>query len=152
MNLLSLGDVCQRIKIILKNDALSAQRSLQGIYELSTLVNGEQSWTSSEKAIWSYPKKNIWLIGAKGRIGGEIAGVYGRRILETGPDNKEIVWNYSNDGWKVDVEKDIKVTCVEDLGKNYIVPVFINILQSCTVCAYENSYFSGLSMVRLVQL
>ena len=144
--------MCQRIKVILKNDALFAQRSLQGTYELSTLVNKEQSWISSEKAIWSYPKKNIWLIGAKGKIGGEIAGVYGRRILETGPDNKEITWNYSNNGWQVDVEKDIKVICVKDFGKNYIVPEFINIFQRCTVCFYEDYHFSGLSMVRLVQL
>ena len=144
--------MCQRIKIILRNDALSAQRSLKGTYELSTLVNGEQSWTSSKKAIWSYPKKNIWLIGAKGRIGGEIAGVYARKISETSPDNKEIIWNYSNDGWKVDVEKDIKVICVKDFGKNYTVPEFIDIFQSCTVCTYEDYHFSGLSMVRLVQL
>ena len=149
---MSSGDVCQRIKIILKNDALSAQRSLQGTYELSTLVNREQSWISSEKAIWSYPKKNIWLIGAKGKIGGEIAGVYGRRILETGPDNTKITWNYSNNGWQVDVEKDIKVICVKDFGKNYIVPEFIDIFQSCTVCTYEDYHFSGLSMVQLVQL
>ena len=75
------GDVCQTIQIRLKNEALSAQGSLQGTYKLSSKSsNGEQNWISDTKAIWANPKKDIWLIGSISKLGGEVAGVYAKRI------------------------------------------------------------------------
>merc|ERR1712061_945897 len=102
-------DVCQTIRISLENNALTSQGSLQGKYSLWTPINKENSWTSTSKAIWFYPEKNIWLIGRKQKIGGDVAGVYASRILGSGPDNGDIIWNYSNKGWKKDSAKDIKV-------------------------------------------
>ena len=63
--------VCKTIQINLKNEALSAQGTLEGTYTLSTVLsNGEANWVSDTKAIWAYPKKKIWLIGSLSKLGG----------------------------------------------------------------------------------
>ena len=89
-----LASICQTIRITLKNDALSAQGSLQATYELCSVINGENSWTSTSKAIWYNSERKIWLIGSKEKIGGKIAGVYARRIPGKGPEDDKNIWNY----------------------------------------------------------
>ena len=93
----------------MKNEALSVQGSLQGTYILSTLYNGESKWISGTNAIWAYPKKDVWVIGHISQIGGEIGGIYARKIAGLGPDNKNLTWNYN--GWKKDDAKDIEIKC-----------------------------------------
>ena len=97
----------------MKNNVLSAQGSLEGVYQLSSTVNKEKSWTSKTKGIWYNSGKRIWLIGSKENIGGEIAGVYAAGILGTGPLNPENLWHYRNKGWKTDDNKDIKLSCID---------------------------------------
>ena len=116
MSIFIVDDICQTIRISLKNNALASQGSLQGKYSLSTQINGEKSWTSTTKAIWFHSEKNIWLIGRKEKRGGDVAGVYGSRILGSGPDDGNIIWNYSSKGWKKDTAKDIKVQCMDNAG------------------------------------
>ena len=111
--------VCKTIQISLKNEALSAQGTLEGTYTLSTVLsNGEANWVSDTKAIWAYPKKKIWLIGSLSKLGGEIAGVYARRVEGAGPDSDSIVWNYSSGGWKRDDAKDIELKC-QDVSERF---------------------------------
>ena len=89
---------------------------MQAIYELSSTVNGENSWTSTSKAIWYNSETKVWLIGSKNKIGGKSAGVYARGIPGKGPENTDNLWNYSNKGWKADKAKDIKLQCIKTNG------------------------------------
>ena len=59
---------------------------MQGTYQFSTIVNKEQSWISNEnnKAVWYNSEKNIWLIGSKDKIGGDIGSFYARGIPGSG--------------------------------------------------------------------
>jgi len=116
---ISCQELCKTIQINLKNEALSAQGTLEGTYTLSTVLsNGEANWVSDTKAIWAYPKKKIWLIGSLSKLGGEIAGVYARRVEGAGPDSDSIVWNYSSGGWKRDDAKDIELKC-QDVSERF---------------------------------
>ena len=99
--------------VALKNTALTSQGPVQGAYQLSVKINGDQSWISNDngKAIWYNPEKYIWLIGSEENIGGEIGSFYAPRIPGSGPDNDKIVWSYRLNGWTTDNEKDVSVAC-----------------------------------------
>ena len=84
---------------------------------MSDVVNNEQSWKSSSKAIWMNSGGNNWLIGSRDNIGTNVAGVYASRISGHGPDSEEVMWNYRDNGWKKDTAKDIEVKCINDQGK-----------------------------------
>ena len=122
----------------MKNNVLSAQGSLEGIYQLSSTVNKEKSWTSKTKGLWYNSGKRIWLIGSKENIGGEIAGVYAARIRGTGPLNPDILWHYRNKGWKTDNNKDIKLSCID---KNNGVSVQ-SLRDSAIVESFQGEYLS----------
>ena len=109
-----LGDVCSTMSISFSKGALSAQRSLQGTYSLSSKVNGVDSWISRTKAIWAYPQKNVWLIGRKAIKGGKVAGIYARRKSGTGVDSRELTWNYQNNkAWKRAKANEINIICLD---------------------------------------
>ena len=38
---------------------------MEGTYQLSTEVNGKESWTTSSNAIWYQPEYKDWLIGKR---------------------------------------------------------------------------------------
>ena len=103
--------------VALKNTALTSQGPVQGAYQLSVKINGDQSWISNDngKAIWYNPEKYIWLIGSEENIGGEIGSFYAPRIPGSGPDNDRNVWSYHHNGWKTDNANDVSVACK---GKN----------------------------------
>ena len=42
----SLIPVCQEISVVLRNEVLSAQGGLQGVYHIGDIVNKKQSWKS----------------------------------------------------------------------------------------------------------
>ena len=109
-------DVCQTIRISLRNDALISQGSLEGKYNLSSDSNNEKSWESHSKSIWFDSGKNVWLIGSQENKGTSVAGVYALSIPGSGPDNPKTSWNYRNKGWNKDSNKDIKVQCIDNAG------------------------------------
>ena len=108
-----IDDVCENIVVALKNTALTSQGPVQGTYQPSVKINGDQSWISNDngKVIWYNPEKYIWLIGSEENIGGEIGSFYAPRIPGSGPDNDKIVWSYRLNGWTTDNEKDVSVAC-----------------------------------------
>ena len=109
-------DVCEHIKIVLKNDALTSQGSIAGEYRLSNEINDEKSWVSFSKAIWTSSTKSSWLIGSSSNIGTDTAGVYASKISGSGPDNEELIWHYRNNEWITDSGNDIKVQCIDNAG------------------------------------
>ena len=109
-----LGDACSKISVNFSNGALSAQRSLQGTYSLSSKVNGVDSWTSRTKAIWAYPQKNVWLIGRKTIKVGKVGGIYARRKSGTSVDSRELNWNYQvSKAWRRANANEINVRCLD---------------------------------------
>ena len=42
----SLIPVCQDVSVVLRNEVLSAQGGLQGVYHIGDIVNDNQSWKS----------------------------------------------------------------------------------------------------------
>ena len=62
--------------MILKNDVLASQGSLQGIYGVYQTSNGRTSWKSASKAIWYNPDYEDWAIGELEHIGTKIEELY----------------------------------------------------------------------------
>ena len=98
----------------MRKNALTSQGSLEGVYNLSAVVNGEKSWISSSKAIWSNARKNLWLIGDQKNIGTYRAGLYTIRTSDLGPDHPELIWYYKDKGWTKDSKYYIKIQCIDD--------------------------------------
>ena len=46
---------------------------LEGIYHISSMVNGKASWTSTSQAIWYEQEIDNWKIGQLGNIGSSMA-------------------------------------------------------------------------------
>ena len=86
---------------------------------MSSVINGENSWTSAAKAIWYNSEKKIWLIGSKEKIGGEIAGVYARRVPGKGPEDDKNVWNYRHFFFN---SKNLIVQCAERILNETTIP------------------------------
>merc|ERR1712083_680237 len=109
---------CNSLRVSLKNEAYSTQEALEGIYKLSSKNTTEgPNWIKNTKAIWAYPKKNIWYIGSMKNIGKDSGGIYARRIKEKGPDYDNLNWYYRSKRWKSDDKKDISIKCL-DVQKN----------------------------------
>ena len=57
------------MQVILKNDILSKQGSLQGTYQKAQWVNRKSSWKTASKAVWFIPEHSTWAIGRLENIG-----------------------------------------------------------------------------------
>ena len=53
----------------MKNDALTEQAQLKGIYKKYEVFNGKMSWISETDAIWFVSTPNCWGIGPLEKIG-----------------------------------------------------------------------------------
>ena len=96
--------------MVLKNDVLANQGSLQGIYGVYQTTNGRTSWKSGSKAIWFVPDWNDWAIGELKNIGTETL-----EIKSNGDQGDRSPSDVPNDEWNED--GDIIVQCVNDKGK-----------------------------------
>ena len=60
---------CQTVIVKLKNGVflivLDEVVSMEGTFQLSSEVNGRESWTTSSRAIWYLPEYKDWLIGKR---------------------------------------------------------------------------------------
>ena len=65
---------CAKLYVSLNNNILKYQDKKQGVYALSTQVNGKLSWTSSTMAIWYIPDSKVWGIGPLSSIGTSFIG------------------------------------------------------------------------------
>ena len=96
--------------MILKNNVLSNEGSLQGIYGVYQTTNGRTSWKSGSKAIWNIPDYDDWAIGDLSNIGTKTYEIvsYGGQGDRSPSDVPNRKWN--KDG-------DIIVQCVNNKGK-----------------------------------
>ena len=60
---------CQTVIVKVRIGVLDEGVSMEGIYQLSTEVNGKESWTTSSNAIWYAPDLKDWLIGSLAKRG-----------------------------------------------------------------------------------
>ena len=115
--ILNLGCECQTIAISLKNNALAAQSSRQGIYQRAEKVNGKTSWilSSNSNALWYNPPSEDWLIGTLDDLGYNIGGIssYGNQERSSCPYNiPNDAWEYWNDAWIIADANDISIECL----------------------------------------
>ena len=109
---------CQVLKVELKNDAYESQSSRDGIYKLSSTVNGRRSWTKSKsQAIWYVPEYTDWGIGSLEKIGGTLRGI--ASVANNDVDDPQYIdpskWKYYSDGAWRQGGNDIIVECIEGI-------------------------------------
>ena len=114
--------VCQTIVVTLKNGALAAHSSRQGIYQRAEKVNGKRSWISSNNinAIWYDTDahgsiSDDWIIGSLGGLGGNSGGIAstGNQGMSSCPYNVSMdAWKYSNSGWIIAGANDVSIECL----------------------------------------
>ena len=98
----------------MKNDALASQGLLQGMYQISGLVNGKQSWTSNSHAIW-YSLDYGWLIGNLDSIGENICSIYANDDYG-GLDDTNNQWKYwDGSNWILASANDIFINCTSKI-------------------------------------
>ena len=98
----------------MKNGALASHESLQGIYQISDLVNGQPSWTSNSHAIWYSLDSYSWLIGNLDGIGENYCYIYGHDNNNGGLDNNQ--WNYwDGSAWIPASANDIFINCTSKI-------------------------------------
>ena len=125
--ILDPGCVCQNIVVSLKNGALAAQSSRQGVYQRAEIVNGKTSWISSFNinAIWydtneSGTISDDWIIGNLGDLGGNVGGIAstGNQGMSSCPYNVSMdAWKYANPEWIIADANDVSIECLTDNDK-----------------------------------
>ena len=100
---------CETISVTLENNALVAQGYYEGIYHISSMVNGKASWTSTSQAIWDFQGK--WTIGTLDNIGSIVAGIYSDYGSECPFDLPSEKWYYDDNGWTSAEANEIHVVC-----------------------------------------
>ena len=106
---------CERIIVTLKNNALAAQRSREGIYRQSSVVNGKTSWVSKSQAIWYNQELNEWAIGPLDYIGTIYTAISSEVVLPCPFDNPSEKWIYvQNELWKCADANEINVLCLTE--------------------------------------
>ena len=107
---------CSKLKVSLKNDALSSQGSYQDIYQISNdLVDGKPSWISGSgsKAVWY--TNNDWLIGRLSDLGKHVADFHVDETSSNVTDNRNIWQFWNGNSWIIPSDQnDVKVTCLEN--------------------------------------
>ena len=115
------SSVCQLLKVKLQNTALETNSNREGTYSLSSLVNGQPSWTSEScgYGIWYIQDGRRWKIGPLESIGEENGEIESNPLgseLEH-PFNmpfKIMDWNYyTENGWmRSNGIEEIVVECI----------------------------------------
>ena len=98
------SSVCQSLRVELKYNALEAQQDRKGTYTLSSLVNGQPSWTSESCGcgIWYVQGIKRWMIGPLESIGEEDGGIESNPELGSKLEHPFNImdWNYhTENGW-----------------------------------------------------
>ena len=101
----------------------------EGIYKLSSRVNGRPSWTTESHAIsftswtteshaiWYMPNYKDWAIGMLDNIGSTMRGITSADNNEVDDPQHMVSWKYYHgDEWVVPDEKnDIIVECIDGM-------------------------------------
>jgi len=110
--------VCQNIEVSLKNDVLTNQKSLQGIYTLDQT----KSWKSATHAIWYNPKYKYWSIGDLENVGSNIRGLTSSGNQSDIDPSGVPKWYYMADDWKCSLCDDTIVKCITGSSQTGRVP------------------------------
>ena len=96
--------------VTLKNKVLSAQGIKQGMYQISHVINGKQSWISGSNAIWY--EHGDWTIGDLDDIGSSMSVIYAFDAYG-GLDDDKNDWQYYNPGhgWMLANANDVSIKC-----------------------------------------
>ena len=120
---LDSGCQCNQVRVKLRNGALQAQSSRQGVYERSGLVNGKTSWISDSQAIWYVSELNFWCIGTLDVIGTAFCGISSTIGINEDFSNcfydvEKQHWEYHayEGGWINAGPLDVNVTCLNTQG------------------------------------
>ena len=86
---------------------------MEGSYQLSTEVNGKESWTTSSNAIWYVPEYKKWGIGRLAKRGTAIRFISSRFVYDLDQPYDVEYWNTWRSGsWIIDGSAtDVTVKC-----------------------------------------
>ena len=86
---------------------------MEGTYQLSTEVNGKESWTTSSNAIWYAPEYKLWGIGNLANKGKNVRFISSRFVYDLDQPYDVEYWYYSRSGsWiKNGSATDVTVKC-----------------------------------------
>ena len=103
---------CERITISLDYAAAIYQGSFSGTYIKSSMVNGKESWTSSNNGIWF--ALEYWIISDLDYIGTDWAGIYSNFGNRCPFDLSSEHWRYHHplNGWIDAAPDNINVECL----------------------------------------
>ena len=89
---------CQTVIVKLKNGVfvivLDEVVSMEGTFQLSSEVNGRESWTTSSRAIWYLPEYKDWLIGNLDKRGTSNRFITSRFVYDLEQPYDVEYWNY----------------------------------------------------------
>ena len=122
--------LCPTIIVTLEGNALAAVGNMEGVYHISSMVNGKESWTSTYKAIWFYQLQ--WSIGSLEYIGEISDQMYARSNGNQCPFNLlSEKWKYVNNGWKAASADEIKIQCLRGnlSALNIDIKTFLHMIQ-----------------------
>ena len=113
-----IASQCGCLKVKLKNDAFTQQKSWQGTYQSSSTVNGRPSWTSKSQAMWYVPQFKDYRIGHLKDIGSTNGGIATSENDELIDPQHAVSWKYykGDDGWVSSTkENEIIVECIDGM-------------------------------------
>ena len=102
---------CDEITITLENNVLLAQGLHEGIYNISSMVNGKPSWTSMLNGIWYVSEHSLWMIGALDYIGQPTGGLYNLQADKCPFNVPSEMWIYYSNGWMYSGANETNVHC-----------------------------------------
>ena len=105
---------CEKIELVIQNDAAQHQGDRAGTYEKSSeKVNGKHQWIGEGDVIWWNPDKNRWTIGSSVGSGGGIFGPSESNCADQVGNN----WLYFDGSDENSAGSDIEVKCSDSSGK-----------------------------------
>ena len=108
---LDYAEQCSAAIVTLKNGALKFKGSLQGMYQISDLIDGKPSWTSVSNAIWYILEYDAWSIATLDYIGDSAAYMFAFDIYG-GLDDTNNQWKYwDGSNWILASANDIFINC-----------------------------------------
>ena len=102
---------CQKILVILENDALVFRGHLKGIYHKSSMVNGYLSWTSTSNAIWGIDI--FWYFGPMDDIGENHGWIIGPHRNQCPFNMPSVKWKYFAYSWINAKANEISINCID---------------------------------------
>ena len=133
------------MRVKLQNNALEANRDREGTYSLSSLVNGQPSWTSEScgSGIWYVKDIERWMIGPLESIGEEDGEIHSIPKLEWKVYPNDIKdWKYytEEDGWMPSKIDEIIIECIGEEDRQMKGKLLVGLIDM------PNTYTAGINV------